>query len=84
MDEKYKRYMPAYLTWYYAISECFVRGCKTCNMGGLEGSLNDGLIKFKANFNPTINEFIGEFDLPVNRLLFKASEYAYKMKKQKK
>lgn len=84
MDEKYKRYMPAYLTWYYAISECFVRGCKTCNMGGLEGSLNDGLIKFKANFNPTINEFIGEFDLPVNRLLLKASEYAYKMKKQKK
>ena len=49
---------------------------------GLEGSLNDGLIKFKANFNPTINEFIGEFDLPVNKLLFKASEYAYKLRKQ--
>ena len=32
---------------------------ESCNMGGLEGSLNDGLIKFKANFNPTINEFIG-------------------------
>ena len=40
-------------------------------------------IKFKANFNPTINEFIGEFDLPVNKLLFKASEYAYKLRKQK-
>jgi len=84
MDERYKRYMPAYLTWHEAIQECFHRGCQSCNMGGLEGSLNDGLIKFKANFNPTINEFIGEFDLPVNKLLFKASEYAYKLRKQKK
>lgn len=84
MDDRYKRYMPAYLTWYEAINKCFERGCLTCNMGGLEGSLNDGLIKFKANFNPTINEFIGEFDLPVNNVLFKASEYAYKLKKQKK
>ncbi|MHC5216989.1 aminoacyltransferase [Enterococcus sp. LJL128] len=84
MDDRYKRYMPAYLTWYEAINECFERGCESCNMGGLEGSLNDGLIKFKSNFNPTINEFIGEFDLPVNKLLFKASEYAYKLKKGKK
>lgn len=81
MDERYKRYMPAYLTWYDTIEECFRRGCSSCNMGGLEGSLNDGLLKFKANFNPTINEFVGEFDLPVNKLLFKASEYAYKMRK---
>lgn len=84
MDDRYKRYMPAYLTWFDAIQECFARGCESCNMGGLEGQLNDGLIKFKANFNPTINEFIGEFDLPVNQMLFKASEYAYKLKKQKK
>lgn len=84
LDDRYKRYMPTYVTWRDAIQECFNRGCESCNMGGLEGSLNDGLIKFKANFNPTINEFIGEFDLPVNKLLFKASEYAYKLRKQKK
>lgn len=84
LDDRYKRYMPTYVTWRDAIEECFNRGCESCNMGGLEGSLNDGLIKFKANFNPTINEFIGEFDLPVNKLLFKASEYAYKLRKQKK
>ncbi|WP_086349415.1 aminoacyltransferase [Candidatus Enterococcus clewellii] len=83
MDEHYKRYMPAYLTWFEAINECFERGCESCNMGGLEGSLNDGLIKFKSNFNPTINEFIGEFDLPANMLLFKLSEFAYKLKKGK-
>lgn len=83
MDDRYKRYMPAYLTWFETINECFERGCESSNMGGLEGSLNDGLIKFKANFNPTINEFIGEFDLPVNKLMFKLSEYAYKLRKGK-
>ena len=40
----------------------FERGCSWSNMGGVEGSLDDGLTKFKDNFNPTINEFIGEFE----------------------
>ncbi|MCB5952424.1 aminoacyltransferase [Enterococcus sp. BWT-B8] len=84
MDDRYKRYMPAYKAWYESINECFNRGCQSCNMGGLEGSLNDGLLKFKSNFNPTINEFIGEFDLPVNKLLFRASQYAYKLRKGRK
>lgn len=84
MDERFKRYMPAYLTWFDTIQECFDRGCTTCNMGGLEGSLSDGLLQFKSNFNPTINEFIGEFDLPVNKVLFKASDYAYKLRKKRK
>ncbi|MBP2099438.1 aminoacyltransferase [Enterococcus rivorum] len=82
MDESYKRYMPAYFVWFETIQECFSRGCLSCNMGGVEGNLNDGLIKFKANFNPTINEFIGEFDLPVNHLLFGLSKFAYKLKKE--
>lgn len=83
MDEQYKRYMPAYLVWFETIQECFNRGCLSCNMGGLEGTLKDGLIKFKANFNPTINEFIGEFNLPVNQLLFGLSEFFYKLKTNK-
>lgn len=83
MDEQYKRYMAAYLTWFETINECFINDCHTCNMGGLDGRLNDGLIQFKSNFNPTINEFIGEFDLPVNKWLFKISEYVYKQRKKK-
>ena len=50
-------------------------------MGGVEGDLADGLTKFKANFNPYINEFIGEFDLPVNRLLYRLSEWLYRIRK---
>ena len=34
----------------------FERGCSWSNMGGVEGSLDDGLTKFKDNFNPTIND----------------------------
>ncbi|MGX7350895.1 aminoacyltransferase [Enterococcus canis] len=83
MDDRFKRYMPAYLTWFDTIQACFDRGCTSCNMGGLDGSLNDGLIQFKQNFNPTINELIGEFDLPVNKVLFSLSETAYKLRKAK-
>ena len=39
--------------------------------------------KFKDNFNPVINEFIGEFDLPVNKALFKMSEKAYTVAKSR-
>ena len=52
-------------------------------MGGVEGTLDDGLTKFKDNFNPMINEFIGEFDIPVNKMLFKLSEKAYEMIKKR-
>ena len=40
-------------------------------MGGVEGSLDDGLTKFKDNFNPTINEMIGEFDIPVYPFMYR-------------
>ncbi|MDR1521959.1 MAG: aminoacyltransferase [Streptococcaceae bacterium] len=84
MDEAYKRYMPAYLTWFKTIQEAFAQGTNTSNMGGLEGNLNDGLLKFKNNFNPTIEEFIGEFDLPVNKFFFALSQWIYKLKKHQK
>ncbi|MDR0614525.1 MAG: aminoacyltransferase, partial [Lactobacillales bacterium] len=84
MDENYKRYMPAYLTWFETIQEAFEQGALTSNMGGVEASLNGGLLKFKNNFNPTIEEFIGEFDLPVNKLFFALSKWAYNLKKQRR
>lgn len=37
---------------------------------------------FKGNFNPTINELIGEFDLPVNKMLYNLSQIAYKLLKK--
>ncbi|MDR2833750.1 MAG: aminoacyltransferase [Streptococcaceae bacterium] len=83
LDDNYKRYMPAYLTWFETIQETFNRGALSSNMGGLENSLNDGLLQFKNNFNPRIEEFVGEFNLPINPLLYKVSEVAYNIKKRK-
>ncbi len=83
MDDRYKRYMAPYLTWLTGMHWGYECGCTMCNMGGVEGDLKDGLTLFKSSFNPMINEFIGEFDLPVNGLLYHASEMAYKIRKRK-
>ena len=49
----------------------------------IEGTLDDGLTKFKDNFNPTINEFIGEFDIPVYPFMYRLTQKAYKILKSK-
>lgn len=44
-------------------------GIQRCNLGGVEGTLDDGLSVFKGNFPIQIEEMIGEFDLPVMPVL---------------
>lgn len=83
MDNKFKRYMAPYLTWYKTMEECFHRGCMISNMGGIEGDLKGGLTDFKAAFHPVIHEYIGEFDLPCNRFLYSLSKFAYKLRKKR-
>lgn len=39
--------------------------------------------KFKDNFNPTINEFIGEFDIPVYPIMYRLTQKAYEILKSK-
>lgn len=63
MDEDYRRYQPAILTWYETAQEAFRRDCSTQNMGGIENQLDGGLYHFKSKFNPVIEEFVGEFNL---------------------
>ena len=82
MDDRFKKFMPQYHLYTQNMLYGFANGCNFANMGGVEGDLADGLTKFKSNFDPYINEFIGEFDLPVNKLLYNASQFAYKVRKQ--
>ena len=82
MDERYKRYMAPYASFYRCMIWSFEKGCRWSNMGGIEGSLKGGLTKFKANYNPTINEFVGEFDLPVYKSLYALSQWAMKQRKK--
>ena len=81
MDEEYRRYQPALLTWYETAKHAFERGADWQNMGGVENDLNGGLYHFKSKFNPTIEEFAGEFNLPTNPL-YHLSNLAYTIRKK--
>ena len=55
----------------------FDRGASWQNMGGIENSLDGGLYHFKSKFNPVIEEFVGEFNLPTS-LLYPLVNKVYK------
>lgn len=81
MDDRFRRFMPQYKTYIENFQWAFDHGCEEFSMGGVEGTLDDGLTHFKDNFVPLIHEYIGEFDLPVNALLYKPSKWAYNRRK---
>ena len=81
MDEEYRRYQPAIITWYETVKHAFERGADWQNMGGIENDLKGGLYSFKSKFNPTIEEFAGEFNLPTNPL-YHLSNLAYTIRKK--
>ena len=68
MDEDFKRYKAPILTWYETARYSFERGILWQNLGGVENALDGGLYRFKANFNPTIEEYLGEFTMPTHPL----------------
>ena len=68
MDEDFRRYKAPILTWYETARYSFERGILWQNLGGVENTLDGGLYRFKANFNPTIEEYLGEFTMPIHPL----------------
>ena len=68
MDDAFKRYNAPILTWYETARYAFERGMVWQNLGGVENSLNGGLYHFKEKFNPTIEEYLGEFTMPIHPL----------------
>lgn len=44
--------------------------CTYCNLGGIDGNLTDHLSTYKSRFNSIVMEFAGEYDLPINKLLY--------------
>ena len=81
MDEEFRRYQPAILTWYETAAHAFELGCVWQNMGGIENDLNGGLYHFKAKFNPVIEEFVGEFDIPTSSF-YHAATFLLKLRKK--
>lgn len=81
MNDEFKKFYPQYLLYPQVFQQSFDDGVICSNMGGVEGSLDDGLTKFKSNFNPTIEEYIGEFDLNTY-ILSPLFMFAYKIRKK--
>ena len=45
-------------------------GCDYYNLGGIDGDLASPLAIFKKKFSPHIFEFVGEFDLVIDRAFY--------------
>lgn len=45
--------------------------CHYCNLGGISGTLDDSLTKFKSKYNAVILEFAGEYDFIINKAKYK-------------
>ncbi|MBM7642557.1 aminoacyltransferase [Streptococcus loxodontisalivarius] len=82
MNDEFKKFYPQYSLYPKVFEDAFNDDIIWANMGGVEGTLDDGLTKFKSNFNPMIEEYIGEFNIPVNKVLYKLSTWAYDMRKK--
>lgn len=67
-DDGYKNFYPQFLLYVSFIDCAKQKGCSRVNLGGVENNLDGGLIKFKDNFNPIIEEYVGEFDIVVSPL----------------
>ena len=70
-DKKMHRYSPNYFL-YYAILDYYSKDYKYADLNGVTGDLSHdskfyGLNRFKLGFNPDVYEYIGEFDLIIDK-----------------
>lgn len=74
-DNIYRNLMPNYLIQWVMIQYSMDKGCKLYDFRGISGDLDPnnhlyGLYRFKKGFNGEFVEYIGEFDLVVNKCYY--------------
>ena len=69
-DDAFARYKPGYRLHFYAMQRARELGYAYFNMGGVSGSLNDGLYRFKAEFGPELIEYVGDFDVVCHKFIY--------------
>lgn len=74
-DKRYKRYSPNYFL-HYQLCEYYKKDYNYLDLNGITGDFKKenpyyGLNEFKLGFNPKAFEFIGEFDLIINKGAYK-------------
>ena len=84
-DEKYSHLNPNYLIKWQAITDYNNEGLKYFNLDGIVGDFENqneysGLNESKLGFNATVTEYIGEFDIILNKFAY---NWYMKMNKNK-
>ena len=85
---EYKPFYASALIQHWAMSRALEIGVERYNFYGISGVFDDpqdegrGVLEFKQGFNGYVEELVGEFTLPVNRLRFSISEAAHKLLKR--
>lgn len=69
-DDHYRIYCASHYLFDYANQWGFEHGSDVIDYGGMEGTLDDGLSQFKSTFNAKVVEYIGEFDMVLNPILY--------------
>ena len=73
----YLRMYSSYLLYAKCLDRCVELGITHCSFGGIEGTLDDGLTLFKSNWLMNVEEYIGEFNIVLNRPVYKAFDEIY-------
>ena len=69
-DDKFSKYKAGYKLHYQAIEDAKENGYDYFNLGGVPGTLDDGLYRFKAEYHPELFEYVGDFDLVNNSFIY--------------
>lgn len=81
-DSDFLRYKAGYALHFKAMEDAKKLGYRYFNLGGVEGSLDDGLAKFKSEFHPLVYEYMGDFDLVINPVIYLAFNHGVKLFKK--
>ena len=86
MNDKYREFCPKYIMYPEMIKKAIEQKIKYVNFWGVKNifdknDVNHGVYEVKRGFGGQTIEYIGEFDLPINKLLYKLYKLKSKIKK---
>ncbi len=73
----YLRIRSSYLLYKTYLDICVEKGIRFVSMGGIEGTLDDGLTKFKSSWLMDVEEYIGEFNIVLDPFVYKLFDDVY-------
>lgn len=79
INDEYKTYSPEYLLYSTIIEDCIKLGFITANLNGISIDANDtdlhkNISDFKLDFSDKIIEYVGEFDLVIDKRIYYTSK----------